>query len=576
MAIFSTTVLGAGKIIKSKKILVYNTESFSTQEMYIGNASLKNSNLINILQKAPTRTNVQEVCSTILSLTDGVGSEVYLTIDSEVSDKPGYQTKFSYIPQGITSNDGFNVIIYLFEEDNTLSPLGFSVFSETQSRRDLTESSTYKIKKDYSVEKTLIYLGFNNEIKLEANNVSLLDNIVQYAKVENRDLSGDENWNYTSIRKWKTDSPSLDISPRYTTTLLGKNQYLYSDTQSFLLDNSGKVNVSTKLCFQKNIRVDFDRFNKSQVGFYKGDIVISVWNDKCEYSIFSLQRKNEVGGVLSYTNPLEIDGNVIFSSNVYQVPKISENQFIRCFTGKYVTVSVDGTDRFFDIELQDGNDSAQNLGWLKEGKCILFDQCSIENTQVELESYTFNTSSRIKSAIPEITNIDYDLKELEVEGTFVVLARFGDWYILRRPKYDLAVITNMVTTIQIMYSELPGLIFVNDQVILLKETTGKNNTKYTVFDSRGKFSTEKTKIHVNTYYKKDLLKDYTAYSDGNKLHVLSINSSVNTEDNAIKIQEGALSSFRRNSLPITLSDFEIIGALYGIIFYRIGNYINYL
>lgn len=576
MAIFSTTVLGAGKIIESEKILVYNTESFNTQEMYIKNASLKDSNLINILQKAPTRTNVQEICSTVLELVDGTESKVFQAIKSEASDKPGYLTKFSYIPQGITSNDGFNVIIYLFEENNTLSPLGFSIFSEAQSKRDLVESDTYRIKKDYRVKETSIYLGFNNEINLEVDNVNLLDNIIQYTKTERRDLSGDENWNYTSIRKWKTDNPLLDLSPRYTTTLLGKNQYLFSDTQSFLLDNLGNVNISTKLCLQKNVRIDFDRFNKSQVGFYKGDIVISVWNDQCEYSIFSLQKKNEVGGILSYTNPLEIDGSVIFSSNVYQVPKISENQYIRCFTGKYITVSVDGTDRFFDIELQDGNDSAQNLGWLKESKCIIFNQCSPENEQIELDSYTFNTSSRIKSAIPEITNIDYDLKELEIEGSFVVLARFGDWFILKRPKYDLAIITNMVTTVQILYSELPGLIFVNDQVILLKETTGNYNTKYTVFDSRGKFSTEKTKTYINTYYKKDLLKDYTTYTDGNRIHVLSINSSVNTEDSAIKIQEGALSSFRRNSLPVTLSDFEIIGALYGIIFYRIGNYINYL
>ena len=70
---------------------------------------------------------------------------------------------------------------------------------------------------------------------------------------------------------------------------------------------------------------------------------------------------------------------------------------------------------------------------------------------------------------------------------------------------------------------------------------------------------------------------YTVYSGLYNKLTIRVNSDDYTKSSSpLVLQNSILSPFRRSKLPTTVEGFKIIGAIGGIIFYRINNTINYL
>jgi hypothetical protein len=130
-------------------------------------------------------------------------------------------------------------------------------------------------------------------------------------------------------------------------------------------------------------------------------------------------------------------------------------------------------------------------------------------------------------------------------------------------------------------------IIINNEVLLTWVTSGDGfSTTYTIYDEPGYYATP-------TYYNLKYNSATGSLTDGDsrynnyivyrtstspdKILTIKTKSDESSKSSSpILIQRSFLRQFRRNVLPDTLENFKIIGSLCGIIYYRIGNVINYL
>lgn len=595
METFNTYILGASKIIDSKYVLVYNTKSFldKSDHIHLGKYKLSGSKQLSLLSSDPIKSNIHKILDDLLILRDDSGNLIYKPINSSVvtdTEKlnQGYVTEFIVNNEidNIVGSDGFNVIIYLYEDaNNKLIPLGFTIFLEPQGKRVRTSSDQFIIKKDYFVKNLHIYIGFKDTLLIDKVKVNLVDSLVD---PERPDQSGDNSWNYTNIKKWK--KTKLNISRNfyssrvYSTEQLNKE--VFTDSSSFLVDKKNKVK-GTKLTINQNLQIqDYHdkKFNKFQVGFFNGDLVLNTWNNKNEYVIYSLTKKNLVGNVLTYTIPVKND-LVNFSTNVYKLPElVGHTSKIEFISGNYISVrhknSTTGEEfnSIFDIDTQSSSEDSDNLGWktIRNNKFML-DPLDVRNRIIRTGRLIFSSLDSAKKQIPSISDIYFDTREIELDHKIEIIGKRGEWFIIKYPPYDLLVITNMTKQVVIKSEELSNVIFVNNQVLIIKEQNKEipNQTIYTLFDDDGKLTTTSTKGYVDTYIDRNLLSSYKDYSKS-KIHNITIDNGINSSDDILKIQRSFLAYFRRNVLPTSFTDFEIIGGIGGLIFYRQGSYINYL
>lgn len=595
METFNTYILGASKIIDSKYVLVYNTKSFldKSDHFSLGKNKLSGSKQLSLLSSDPTKSNIHKILDSLFILRDDSGNLIYKPIKSSVvidAEKlnQGYVTEFIVNNErdNIVCSDGFNVIIYLYEDaNNKLIPLGFSIFLEPQGKRVRTTSDQFIIKKDYFVKNLHIYIGFKDTLLIDQVKVNLVDSLVD---PERPDQSGDNNWNYTNIEKWKKTRLNIGrnfySSRVYSTEQLNKE--VFTDSSSFLVDKKNKVK-GTKLTINQNLQIqDYHdkKFNKFQIGFFNGDLVLNTWNDENEYIIYSLTKKNLVGNVMTYTVPVKND-LVNFRTNVYKLPElVGHTSKIEFISGNYISVhhknSTTGEEfnSIFDIDTQSSSNDSDNPGWkiLKNNK-VLLDPLDVRIRIIKTDRLIFSSLDNAKKQIPSISDIYFDTRKVELDHKIEILGKRGEWFILKYPPYDLIVITNMTKQIVIRPVELSNVIFVNNQVLIIKEQYKEipNQTTYTLFDDDGKLTTTSTREYVDTYINRNLLSSYKDYSNS-KIHNITINNGINSSDDILKIQRSFLAYFRRNVLPTSFTDFEIIGGIGGLIFYRQGSYINYL
>ena len=180
------------------------------------------------------------------------------------------------------------------------------------------------------------------------------------------------------------------------------------------------------------------------------------------------------------------------------------------------------------------------------------------------------------SSIPELTDTYFDLSRYSNEYSINIEGKRGEWFIIGHPSIGIKILTNMTKTVIIKSSELGNVIFVNNQVLIVKSPNPNKPSEitYTLFDEDGNFLTEGADEYLRTYYNNLNLANKYAVPGITKR--LLIDNSANSTNSILDIQRSFFSYFRRNILPISLTDFEIIGGLYGLIFYRFGSYINYL
>ena len=119
--------------------------------------------------------------------------------------------------------------------------------------------------------------------------ISLLNNLIPIAETTGRDLRGEENYDFATV---KDIEGSVDRSSNYTIHLeefLSGRDIFTDTTISTNFDTPGEINIY-KLGIKRNLTLDsvYSSFEHHQIGYYKGDPSIYIWNDDGEYSIFSL------------------------------------------------------------------------------------------------------------------------------------------------------------------------------------------------------------------------------------------------------------------------------------------------
>lgn len=596
MEIYNTYMLGAGKLVDCEYVLVYNTESFSKRanDLYVDGISISKSNFLPLLSKTPDKRGIHEVVEKILKIKNNSGELVYNVSEVNRSTDPSSKYYSDFIvsnrKDNIVGPDGFNVIVYLCSNGGfELVPIGFSTFLEPQGSSVFTESGKYMIRKNYYVRNLHIYIGFDNQLLFDTEKLNLLDNLSSTANLSKRDLRGTENWNYASVSSAKEKVGHVE-RPLYTnriySTVSGRGQYIFSDTNSFILDRNNKVIEKTKLCINKNLHVD--RFNNAfgnyQLGFYKGDPALYVWNIGNNYSIYSLARKNLVGNTVMYTNPVNT-GRLILNSSVYRLPSydINYKSKIEFFSGNLVQTAHTNNEtgevvrKVFNLDLQDNRDNDNNAGWMNFGDDLaLLDPLDIKNQVRTTKKLIFATKEEAEKSIPELTDIHFDLGRYSSECSINVEGKRGEWFIIGHPTIDIKILTNMTKTVLIRSSELGGVMFINNQVLIIKNPNPDRLSEitYTLFDSDGKFMTSGASDYLSTYYNNlDALKEYKVPGRRKRL---MIDNSINSTNSILDLQRSFLAYFRRNTLPTSLTDFEIIGGLCGLVFYRLGSLVNYL
>lgn len=599
MEIYNTYMLGAGKLVDCEFVLVYSTDSFKRRadELYLDNSSISSSDLLPTLSSLPDKNTISSIVRTILRVKDKSGVLVYNVSEVNKVTDPGskYYSEFivSNRKDNIVGPDGFNVLVYLCNDGNIgLTPIGFSTFLEPQGSSVFTESDKYMIRKSYYVKNLHIYIGFDNQLLFNSDNVNLLDNLYETANPKKINLVGDDDWKYVSVEKIKKRKSNNTVRPLYSSRLYScdlekaRSQYIYSDCGSFELGKNSEILNRTKLCITKNIHIDRynNAFSNYQVGFYKGDPALFVWSNENNYSIYSLAKKNKVGNIVMYTNPIN-SGNLIFSSSVYRLPSY-DNGFdskIEYFSGNLIQTLHTNTETgeskrvVFNIDLQNTIDNKDNSGWMNYGDYnALLDPLDIKNRVILSRKLVFPNKIEAISSIPELTDTYFDLSRYSNEYSINIEGKRGEWFIIGHPSIGIKILTNMTKTVIIKSSELGNVIFVNNQVLIVKSPNLNKPSEitYTLFDEDGDFMTEGADEYLRTYYNSLNLADKYAVPGITKR--LLIDNSANSTNSILDIQRSFFSYFRRNILPISLTDFEIVGGLYGLIFYRFGSYINYL
>ena len=285
-----------------------------------------------------------------------------------------------------------------------------------------------------------------------------------------------------------------------------------------------------------------------------------------------------------YTNPVNT-GRLILNSSVYRLPSydINYKSKIEFFSGNLVQTAHTNNEtgevvrKVFNLDLQDNRDNDNNAGWMNFGDDLaLLDPLDIRNQVRTTKKLIFATKEEAEKSIPELTDIHFDLGRYSSECSINVEGKRGEWFIIGHPTIDIKILTNMTKTVLIRSSELGGVMFINNQVLIIKNPNPDRLSEitYTLFDSDGKFMTSGASDYLSTYYNNlDALKEYKV--PGNRKRLM-IDNSINSTNSILDLQRSFLAYFRRNTLPTSLTDFEIIGGLCGLVFYRLGSLVNYL
>lgn len=558
MAVSRIELVGTENLTSSEKILLYNTNTF------------KNESLINLL-------GLPRIDDISIESVDNILESLLLSTYYHPLEKP-----FTYINDrdDPLTGQGFDTIIFM-RDDN--SPLGYAYLGKEYG-------NTYTSKRiTYVVDKVKI------SILGEGESLKIGDSVVKFDMGILRQNPRTDNVKkipkkYTGFGNY--GSYIKDFIAGNKKDILTESRYIKYE------EYSGTLSLNTI-----ELPIEYTDFNNAQVGFYQGDPSLYIWNNQGEYSIFSLTEEVHFNDTIKILKSYTLAKPGISKSEIYKLPDLgNESQKIMYFASQYCIVESDEEHYVLDIPRQSSpDDGPRNKGWLITGRkiipdvyryftsgpdgwietspnsdAILFDSLDVatgSNVKVNewdpiyLKNFVIDQSLRARICevgslgwrnyqealknIGNLCNTEIDSREL-VESGCTVIKKIGNWFVFEIPTTDTYVYSNMTQTVEFLRTEDP--IVVNDEVILCSY----DDKKYTLFDSPGKYISKK-------YYNKFGTKK--GYSLPKKSCTLL---------NPIDLQKSFFSAFRRNVLPNDLSDFKIIGALGGIIFYRTRNTISYI
>lgn len=496
----NTYILGSIKAAEEcTEIILYNRNDFETNPEY----------------RKISLYNLSEIYKLVLS------SKKYVRLRRETAED-----KFSYVRSSIIN--GFNVIIYV--GNSSSASIGYTEFINTQGlSRDVNISLEFEV----DVKK-----GLNIKI---TNSLTSIKNSETY-----QDKLSDNLESYTSSSKILKNINLSDFNFNYTNHLsnlkLGRK-----DTCAILINNSAVINSSTiaKLDIVNNLKYDPYElgFVNFQVGFYKSDIVLYVWdngnNGTWLFNVFSLTKINRFGLPISYT----------LSSTERNLLVLGNDVRILYFAGQYIVCSKNDEIMLFNFENRDLLNTSENekKKWFqKSNNNIFIDSNNIKNTIREYPKI-LNYKTAL-DFIPELNNVYIKLKTSSIKYSIIVLRKIGEWFIFEKKILNQAneyIYMNMRTAVYISEKEYNSnkIHILNNQLLIIDY-----EDCYKIYGYKtGEF--------------------YTS----NEYDADSVKIILKSE----KIFNTPLNLFRRGCYPSSNIP-EIVCTFGGLIFYRENDTLNYL
>lgn len=531
---YTTRVLSTIKsITECKKILVYNRNNFANDP---------DSNYVRL-----TLYNLEQIYNDVLVVGSGYDDRC-CEITREIVDKEDITNNpFHYDCSNINTPNGFNIIIYLSNVDD--SPVGFTEFINTQGR--VSENIDIYLK--FNINGLILDLHMSNEL---------------YSKrsLMTGDFLGTELNKYTSNFVIDKDIKNILKDSKYTTHL---SSYLCENNKNNIYLNDRILN-SDKEIIKLNLKNNYDfglgpEFEKQQLTYYRDDIVVYSWKmngNEVKYQIVSAISGN------SYIYDEFADTIHVLDS------KVKKQEVLYC-AGKYIVIKITYRNktriRLFDTE---------NMCWVdtKEDNVIV-DPFDREAEIYELpRSVSISTKDSAYFLLPELVNVYLDLGDyISTYSELEVFRKIGDWIIIknRRPGKDFYIATNMFSVIYMTKDDYDNMIVINNSTLLLKE-----NTYYVVYYG----------VRKKTYYTERARSLSTGIGlTANENNIQLCNDDeleyytelYNKKEICIVIKDSDLFSsifdqFRKRPVSKLIVPSNIVGAIGGIIYYKENNKLSYI
>lgn len=540
-----TTLLWLANLSTCTSVIAYSRESFKLHpgKFFISQVSIEGTKIEDLLSSTPIPSSIDEIKSNLLLLEDYQENKIYrevdctTDIDSEDPDLSNLNFLLNFdLMHEVIKDDGIDTLIFL--EDNRI--LAYTILDGPMGRR-IDESAQYF--KSYKLNNLTLTFSTVNSVANNPNNNPFNENVKEIRLV-NRDWS---NVGFLKVKDIRGAKGQVSIQSRCTDNVTdifsgGSDKVFYFDNTSILVNNSTGTIEEVRLERENSISDNLHGFGnvaRYQVGYYKGDLVIYSWNNTGAYYIASLTKKDYWKHAYYYDREYQTLPE-LFGGNI----EIIE------FCGKYVRVN-DGTDNWI-VNLD------KNSIVCKEGEehNYLLDPGKPKNKIVDLgsESVFFDRAEMIQK-IPGISNTLTDLRD---GRGLKVIKKYGSWFVLSRdmdkskilnPEYLM--VLNSSRCLWILPEELNNVIFVNDKTAILKDP---KTEKVYYLNRAGKFGSP-------TVIKKGLkgVSEIPDYSYQNGKYVT--NSFLNNLRKSSDLPEG---------------NFNIIGAVGGLVFYKENNIINCL
>ena len=549
--------LGTTSIKKCTHILPYSTVTFKRGGLGLG-VSLGiegDLSIIKILSELPTITTVDLIYSKLSQLKD------YSTIEAVIETEENNEKKVFKFDNNKVSpiqREGFNVILFLVNNQ----VIGYTIFPSVIASSNNYQGFNYFLNRYFFVNGVDIIINDTNKISEieEGTNAITLRSDLEIL-VSELNCSGNENYQYVTNKEIKL-SPT---SGNYGTHVFSAANDIFTNC----LYCNIKENQFIKLGLNKNIYLPLNELDKEQLGFLENDPVVYLWRDDNSYAIFSLTKKlpgipsTNVTYPLPYTLPDEDD-----YTYVHKLDGL-EGESINYFAGRYLITTL---GRVLDVLTEEFLEKENT-------ERFFVDRLDLnKNKRLILKSNKWGSYSKVVEEIEDISNTYINI-EKSIMNKSSIVGKIGDWFILEERVDSSVIYTNLNICIKLQQGEEDPII-VNNKAIILKETS-ENSTTYTLYDKPGYYISRAYYNYINKSNDANTYSDFDSWEENYKVSNKKVTLITKTSDDRsvsdpIEIQRSFFSEFRRNTLPNTLDNFEIIGAFCGIIFYRIGNIVNFL
>lgn len=445
--------------------------------------------------------------------------------------------KFNNEGVDILAGQGFNTMLFLESGDL----LGYTLLTEGEAVDTLTDSTNGPIdlRRSYTVSNVNIILdSSNNSVRLEKDNINLLNNLpLEYNISDWSDI-------------YLTDRDKITYFSNYNSRLscLLQSEKVSNLITDGLVAHKNKSELKTfKLQLLKNLDLKgYISLDKEQIGYYKGEPVVYLWNTKGNYSIFSLT--NSLSSVFSEGDrpkPITKPREGISDTEIYS---LSDGE-ISYFSGQYLITK---SNEIFDIDKQlwVTNSNGDRI------TSFIVDKTSLSGkiffTKYSKSEYSYD--NLIKD-FPFLNNIYTDLKTLLLRGD-TLSYKSGDWVVFTNSRRNTVTYTNFTKTI-VTRSDEDEPFLIDDQVL-----AGKNGEVFTFYRGTGNYISYRLKQTSDLYNDSKVSNEIVDLSE---------------VTNLIDLQKSLFGPFRRGFGPKLLNNgFKFIGSLSGVLYYRQGDLINYI